>query len=160
MGALAIHLLVGVIELLTWFGLVLAHVHGHLVLTTLCALHVVLLISRELVRVDHGQHLGEALSYACNSLSRVTERKLIPRHELDPLSVHIDKTLFARSARETTQRLFAEHGIFFVVAASFAHDQVVEVLELFLVDLECLASIGLVSELLLEHLDDFAQTVL
>ena len=89
-GALAIHLLlVGVIELLTWNGVVLAHMHGHL-LSTLCALHVVLLVPRQLVWVDHGQHLGEALSDASNSLGRVTEGKLVPRHEFNSLTMHID----------------------------------------------------------------------
>ena len=54
MGALAIHLLLlGVIELLSWNAFTLAHMHGHGLLA-LSALHVVLLISGELVGIDHG----------------------------------------------------------------------------------------------------------
>ena len=57
-----------------------------------------LLVPRELIWVDHGQHLGETLSNTGDSLRWVSEWQLVPWHEFDLSSVHVDQALFTRSA--------------------------------------------------------------
>lgn len=109
-----IHVLsVRVVELLllVGHGIVLAHVHWLIHLA-------VLFVARELVRVNHGQHLGEALTNTGDSLRRVPEGKLVPRHELNALAVHVDETLLAGGARQTAERLLAEHGVLFVLSVA------------------------------------------
>ena len=89
---------VRVVELLmlTWHGYILAHVHGllHVVYLAGRLLHV----ARQLVRVNHRKHLRETLTNTGDSLGRVTEWQLVPRHELNALSVHVDKALLAGGA--------------------------------------------------------------
>ena len=96
LGAAGHILLVLIVELflatLAWNRFILTHVHG-LILATHCAL--LLFVARKLVRVDHRQHLGEALANASNSLCWIAEGQLIPGHELDTLSVHVDEALLA-----------------------------------------------------------------
>ena len=81
--------------LLAWHGVVLAHVHRLLHVCHLAALH---LMTRQLVWVDHREHLRETLSNTRDSLRWVTEWQLVPWHELNTLSVHVNKTLLARCA--------------------------------------------------------------
>jgi len=69
--------------------------------------------------------------------------------------MHIDESLFAGGAGHSTERLRAKHGIISVFAATLLHNEVVKVLELLLVNLECFTSISLVSELLVKSLHDF-----
>ena len=74
--------------------------------------------------------------------------------------MHVNETLLAGGAGESAKRLLAEHGVLFVFAAALAHDEVVQVLELFLVDLERLAGVRLVSKLFGQRFHDVAQSVL
>ncbi len=159
-----VHILsIGVIELLLlvvqW--LVLAHVHRLPSLTVVIHLAVLLLVARQLVRVDHRQHLREALAHASNPLSRVAERKLVPRHELDAFTVHVDQAFLARSARHSTERLFTEHGILFVISLTIEllHEEE-QVFDLLLMHLEGLAGVALVSELLGKSLHDVGKAIL
>lgn len=115
-----VHILsIGVIELLLLVvqRLVLTHVH-RLASLTVVVIHltVLLLVTGQLVRVDHRQHLREALADSSDSLSRVTEWELVPGHELNAFAMHVDETFLAGSARHSTERLFTEHGIFFVIS--------------------------------------------
>lgn len=152
-----VHVLsVRVVELLllVGHGLVLAHVHWLIHLA-------VLFVARELIRVNHGKHLGETLTHTGDSLRRVSEGELVPWHELDALAVHVDETFLAGGARQAAEWLLAEHGILLVLAmATLRHDQVVQILELLLMDLECLARVTLVSKLLRQGFDDVRKSVL
>ena len=124
-------------------------------------LAVLLLVTRKLIGVDHGKHLGEALADTSDSLCWVAERQLVPGHELNTFSVHVNKTLLTRSAGHSAERFLAEHGVFFVFAtAALGHDEIVKVLELLLVNLESFASVTLVSELLSKSLHNIGKTVL
>ena len=118
-----------------------------------------LFVPLELVRVDHGEHFGETLSYTGNSLRRVSEGQLVPLHKLNSLSVHVHEILFARSARKTTKRLLGEHGILFVCVAALAHEQVVQILELSFEKFECSLRLILVSELLRQRLHNLVETL-
>lgn len=91
---------------------------------------------------------------AGDSLGWVSEWKLVPWHELNLLAHHVDEILLARCARKATKRLLAEHSILFVLTTTLAHEKTVQVLELALVNLESFLSLGLVSELLRQKLDD------
>ena len=88
-------LCVRVVELLllTWHGSILAHVHG---LLPICHLAVLQLVAGQLVGVDHRKHLRETLTNTGDSLGRITEWQLVPRHELNTLSVHVNQALLAR----------------------------------------------------------------
>ena len=46
--------------------------------------------SAELVRVNHRQHLAEALADTSDSLRGISEGQLAPRHEFDLLAVHVN----------------------------------------------------------------------
>ena len=109
-----------------------------------------LLVSRELVWVEHREHLGETLTDSGNSLSWVSEWKFVPSHELDSLSVHVLESLLAGCAGKSLKWLLAEHSILLILAATTAsgHDDVVKVLQLLLMDLESLSHFSLISELL------------
>ena len=63
-----------------------------------------------LVRVDHRQHLTEALANTSDSLSWVALWHLSPRHKLYPLPVQISQPLLATGA---VIALLREHRIFF-----------------------------------------------
>ena len=141
----AIHVVLVEMLLLTSSWIHLAHVRGLLGVSHLA----VLFVTGKLIGIDHREHLGEALTDACNPLGRVPERQLVPWHEFNTLAVHIDKTLLAGGTRETTKRLLAEHGIFLVFTlAALSHHQVVQILEVPLKEFERFASVGLVCELL------------
>ena len=56
------------------------------------------IVSRKLLRIYHGQHLREALSYTRDSFRRVSERKLAPWEIVDSLSVHVNYVFGTRSA--------------------------------------------------------------
>ena len=129
-------LVVMVVELLlalAWNRFILTHVH--LLLDVGLHRALLLFVAGELVWVNHRKHLREALTNARDSLRWVSEGKFIPWHELNTLTVHVDETLLATGAGEATKWLLAEHGVLFVLTTIFAHDQVVQILELFLVDL-------------------------
>ena len=99
------------------------------------------------------------MAHSSDPVRWVTEWQFIPRHELGLLTIHICKTLLAAGARETTKRLRSEHGILVLWSScSSTHDQVVQVLELLLVQLERLASIYLVSELLRQLCNDLCKS--
>lgn len=74
----------------------------------LAAVHLLLLVVdlaaavRQVVWVDHRQHLREALSDTRKSLCGVSEWQLAPGHELNALSVHIHQVLLARGARQAS----------------------------------------------------------
>ena len=74
--------------------------------------------------------------------------------------MHVDESLFAGGARHSTEWLLAKHSVLFVVATTLLHDEIVKVLELLLMNFECLASISLVSKLLVESLHNFTQAFL
>jgi len=74
--------------------------------------------------------------------------------------MHVDETLFAGGARKSAKRLRAEHGIISLLFAALAHDEIVQVLELLLVDLERLAGVHFVSKLLGQRFHYVAQSVL
>jgi len=85
--------------LLAWGHLILAHVHWLLCLLEVVShLAVLILVTAQLVRVDHGKHLGEALADTSDSLSWVAERQLVPWHEFNTLAVHVNEALFTGSA--------------------------------------------------------------
>ena len=126
------HLVGFVVELVFHRGVLLRVVR---VLNATVHLAVCLLVARELVWVNHRQHLGEALTNTSNSFCWITEWKLVPRHKLNLLSHHVDEVLLTGCTRESTEWFLAEHGILFVLAASLAHEQAVKVLELALVNL-------------------------
>ena len=89
---------VGVVEFTVvdvWIVLRVVHL-----LLLVCSHLAALLVPAQLVRVQHAEHLGEALANAGNSLRWVPEWQLLPWHELDLLAVHIDEALFAGGARE------------------------------------------------------------
>ena len=67
-------------------------------MTATTHLAAVVIVTRQLVRVDHREHLRETLAYAGDPLSWIAEWQLVPRHELDTLAVHVDESLFARGA--------------------------------------------------------------
>jgi len=74
--------------------------------------------------------------------------------------VHVDETLLAGSAGKSAKWLRAEHSIVSCLFASLAHNEIVEILELFLVNLESLARVCLVSKLLGQCLYDITQSIL
>jgi len=74
--------------------------------------------------------------------------------------VHVDEALLAGGTRKSTERLLAEHSIVLVVTATFAHDQIIEILELFLMDLKSLASVCLVCKLFGQCFHNVTQSVL
>jgi len=75
--------------------------------------------------------------------------------------MHVNESLFTRSARQTTKRLCAEHCFVCGVAtATLAHDEVIKVLELLLMELEGLASVSFISKLFSQSLHDVAETIL
>ena len=121
----AIHIIVVELLLLAGHRLSLAHVHG------LAVSHLaVLLVTGELVRVDHGKHLREALTNASDSLRRVSEWKFVPWHEFDTFAVHVNESLLAGGARKTTKGLLAEHCVLLIFSsAALRHEEVVEVLQ-------------------------------
>lgn len=73
--------------------------------------------------------------------------------------MQVDQVLLAGGAGEATKGLLGEHSLFFVIVATLAHEEVVQVLELALEQLEGLLGLGLVGELLGEGGDDVVETV-
>ena len=108
----------------------------------------VLLESRQLVGVNHGEHLRETLTHASNSLGRVSEGQLAPRHKFNLFTVQVNQVLLARSTGETTERLLREHGFLLVIITAFAHEEIVEVLKLALKQFKSLLGLSFVCELL------------
>lgn len=120
-----------------------------------------LLVAGKLIRIDHRQHLAEALADPGNPLCWISERQLVPWHEFDLLAHHVGQVFLAGCAGETTQRLRAEHCFFIaLVAATTAHDQAVEILNLTLVELKGLFGLGLVGELLGQSHHNLVKAVL
>jgi len=102
---------------------------------------------------EHRKHLREAGSVPCNSFIGVTEGQLGPGIEFSNLTLKVGETFCARSTRESSQRLLAEHCILFSAASWLhVHDEVIEVLELFLERFEGLFDFRLVCKLVLQRL--------
>ena len=70
-----------------------------------------LFVTRQLVRVDHRKHLGEALAHTSDALSRITVGHLTPWHEVHFLAIKVGEPLFAGGARVTD---LGEHCFLFV----------------------------------------------
>lgn len=86
------------------------------------SLHLGGVEARQLVRLDHRQHLAEALAHASDALRRVAKRHLAPGHELDLLAVQISQVFLAARTREA---LLAEHGVFIAGSFTLRHEQIV-----------------------------------
>ena len=75
--------------------------------------------------------------------------------------MHVNKSLFTGCAGQTTERLCAKHCLVCsVTTTSFAHDEVIKVLELFLMEFESLTSVSFISKLLSQSLYDITETIL
>lgn len=88
------------------------------------------IISLHLIRIDHAEHLGEALTDASNTLRGVSEGHFSPGEELNLLAVEVGQILLTASARIAAQMLLVEHGIFVLRPVLLAHNQVIQILEL------------------------------
>lgn len=112
-----------------WNLLVLVRCHNILLASLV---HLLTVVSRQLFRINHRKHFGEALSDSRDSLRRVPEGKFAPRHVLHLLTVQIDDVLGARCAGRATEWLLREHGIVLVVITLLTHEQIVHVLQILL----------------------------
>ena len=90
-----------------------------------------------------------------DSVRRVSEWHLAPRHVVASLAIHILNSLGATS---TGQTLFGEHGIFFLVVL-LAHEKVIHVFEVLLQQFEGFPGVSLVGKLLGQSFNDFIESI-
>ena len=89
--------------------------------------------------------------YSSYSLGGVSERELAPGQIVGFSTLEVGDVFLTRGARHTSQWLLGKHGIIFVLVyslhASFGHEQVIQVLELFLQQLQRLLCVVLIRQL-------------
>jgi hypothetical protein len=102
------------------------------------------IVSLHLVRIDHAEHLGEALPDASNTLRGVSEGHFSPGEELNLLAIKVGQILLTAGARIAAQVLLVEHGIFVLRPVLLAHHQVIQILELSLQKLQSFLCLDLI----------------
>ncbi len=83
-------------------------------------------------------------AYSCYSLLRISEWELLPCQEIYLLPIQVYYIFLTRSTTCPKEWLFGKHSVIFMVTMP-VHDNLIQVLKLFLQEFDCLLCVILVS---------------